>query len=121
MVEFDQLEEVADGAETAGVLVVEDEKQGQDQAAQEGLAGWRAAEGDEFLVEVVGEVLAEPVSQSRAWDTVLLGVLTLGERRMERVGEISNSLGGVQAGPVARLWPCGGVGDSLRGSHGSCP
>jgi hypothetical protein len=35
---------------------------------------------------------------------VFLGVVALGGRRVERIGESSNRLSGVAAGPEARLW-----------------
>src|SRR5206468_9337195 len=121
VVEFDHLEEVADLAEATRVLLMEDEKRGQDQAAQEDMAGRASEEGDESGVEVCGVVRTEPVSQSGARDAVLASVLPLGERRIEGVGESGMGLCGVKARPVGGLWPWLGVWGSLRWSHGSCP
>src|SRR5262249_46981841 len=63
VVEFGQLQEGADVAEAAGALVVEDQQQGQDGAAEKRLPGPAAEEADEVLVQVLRVVLAEPVTQ----------------------------------------------------------
>src|SRR5262249_4715408 len=85
--EFGQPEEGANRAEARGALLVEDQEQGQDCAAEESLPGGAAEEADEVQVEVLGEVLAQPVAKGGAGDAVLSSVLPLRGRRVGRGGE----------------------------------
>jgi hypothetical protein len=113
VVQFDQFEEVADLTEAAGVFVVQDQQQGEDQAAQEGQPGRAAEEADEGRIEAVGEVLAKPVAKGGAGDAMLLGVLALRARGIEGVGEVGKSLGGIDPAPAARGFRSGVRRDSL--------
>jgi hypothetical protein len=80
---------------------VEDQKQGQDKAAKEGVASSTAKEADQVRVKVLGELLAEPVTQSRTRDVVFLGVLPL--RRVAGVLEVVNGTGNFRAVPAESI------------------
>ena len=121
MVEAGHLQEEANLAETAGVLVVEDQKPGQDEATKQGKTDRAAEEGDEFGVKPFGNRLSEPVAESGAWDAVLTGVLTLGDGRIARVGEGGVGLGGVDGVPVAGALPGIDGRSTVAVSHGSFP
>jgi hypothetical protein len=120
VVELDQLQEVADGVNAAGIVMMEDEERSENQASQECLAGGTAEEGDEILVQVFGMLLTQPVAQSGTRDAMFLGVGALRAGRVQRVGEVGKCLGGIERGPVRRLWPRGRFGDNITGGHGSC-
>src|SRR5207249_440031 len=120
-IELGEFEEASQGAQATGAGLVEDEVQGQDEAADEVLAGGALAEGDEVGVEVGVAVLAEPVLQGGAWDAGLLRELPLGVGRVEGVVEGMACVGRVESVPAEGVWRGGGGGRKLWGSHGSFP
>src|SRR5262249_20469890 len=120
-IEAGQAEEDADGTDAAGALLLEDGEGGQDEAAQAALAGRAAEEGADLGLDAVRDRRAQPVAEGGARDGVLVGVAALRRRRMKGVAEVSVSLGTVLAWRAGGVLAGGGLGSSVRGSHGSCP
>ena len=112
--------------QTAGSAELEDEEQGEDEAAQEALPDAGAEEDEDFGFEVGVEIaldasVAEPGAEGGARDVVVAGVLAL--RAVVGVVEGIERLGDGGAVPAAqvRVWARGGLVDTLGGSHGSFP
>jgi hypothetical protein len=100
---------------------MEDQVQGQQQAAQEAIADWTLEESHEFGFEVGMASLLEPILQRGPRHAGLLGEPALGVARPVGMVEVVAGLGGLDAVPTEGVWPVVGRGVKLRRSHGPCP